>query len=130
MPTAGWTPCSKPWRRSSAEREIFDVPLDLCLAAPFGHEVLEACARVPFGTTSTYARIAADAGRPAASRAAGNALGANPVPIVVPCHRVLRTGGGIGGYTGGLQVKEHLLALEGVAISGEQNRDRRPAEDF
>ena len=112
------------------EREIFDVPLDLCLAAPFGHEVLEACARVPFGTTSTYARIAADAGRPAASRAAGNALGANPVPIVVPCHRVLRTGGGIGGYTGGLQVKEHLLALEGVAISGEQNRDRRPAEDF
>lgn len=95
-------------------RETFDLPLDLALAAPFGRLVLEACARIPFGHTSSYARVAAAAGRPTATRATGNALGANPVPIVVPCHRVLRTGGGIGGYTGGLAIKEHLLALEGV----------------
>lgn len=97
----------------AGHRRHFDVELDLRLAAPFGREVLEACARVPFGETSTYGRVAAAAGRPTASRATGNALGANPVPIVVPCHRVLRTGGGIGGYTGGLAIKEHLLALEG-----------------
>jgi len=97
-------------------RRSFDLPLDLGLAAPFGREVLLACARIPFGATSSYGAVATDAGRPSASRATGNALGANPVPIVVPCHRVLRTGGGIGGYTGGLAVKEHLLALEGVLL--------------
>ena len=99
----------------SGAREAFDLPLDLALAAPFGREVLLACARIPFGRTSSYGAVAADAGRPSASRATGNALGANPIPIVVPCHRVLRTGGGIGGYTGGLAIKEHLLALEGVS---------------
>ena len=97
-------------------RQAFDLPLDLSLAAPFGREVLEACARIPFGQTSSYGAVAADAGRPKASRATGNALGANPIPIVVPCHRVLRTGGGIGGYTGGLEIKEHLLTLEGVLL--------------
>jgi len=100
----------------AGERRAFDVPLDLSLAAPFGREVLRACARIPFGRTSSYGAVAADAGRPAASRATGNALGANPVPIVVPCHRVLRTGGGIGGYTGGVAIKEHLLTLEGVLL--------------
>jgi len=55
-------------------------------------------------------------GRPSAARATGNALGANPVPIVVPCHRVLRTGGGLGGYTGGLAIKERLLTMEGVLL--------------
>lgn len=98
-------------------RERFELPLDLTLAAPFGRDVLAACARIGFGATATYAEVAADAGRPRATRAAGNALGANPVPIVVPCHRVLRTGGGIGGYTGGLAIKQHLLALEGVQLS-------------
>ncbi len=100
----------------AGERRAFDLPLDLTLAAPFGREVLRACARIPFGATSSYGAVAADAGRPRASRATGNALGANPVPIVVPCHRVLRTGGGIGGYTGGLEVKQHLLTLEGVLL--------------
>lgn len=100
----------------TGERRGFDLPLDLALAAPFGREVLAACARIPFGTTSSYGAVAAAAGRPSASRATGNALGANPVPIVVPCHRVLRTGGGIGGYTGGLEIKEHLLTLEGVLL--------------
>ena len=100
----------------AGERRRFGLPLDLSLVAPFGREVLEACARIPFGATSSYRDVAAAAGRPSASRAAGNALGANPVPIVVPCHRVLRTGGGIGGYTGGLAIKEHLLTLEGVLL--------------
>ena len=95
-------------------RRTFGLAVDLTLAAPFGREVLQACARIAYGTTSSYAAVAADAGRPSASRATGNALGANPVPIVVPCHRVLRTGGGIGGYTGGPALKEHLLGLEGI----------------
>ena len=95
-------------------RHSFDLTVDLGLAGPFGRAVLEACARIPFGATRSYRAVAAAAGRPSASRAAGNALGANPVPIVVPCHRVLRTDGGIGGYTGGLAIKEQLLTLEGV----------------
>ena len=90
--------------------------MDLSLTAPFGRAVLEACARIPFGATSSYRAVAADAGRPSASRAAGNALGANPVPIIVPCHRVLRTGGGLGGYTGGVATKRHLLTLEGTQL--------------
>lgn len=100
----------------AGRRRSFALPLDLALAAPFGRTVLEACARIPFGATSSYGAVAADAGRPSAARATGNALGANPIPIVVPCHRVLRTGGGIGGYTGGLQIKEHLLRLEGIVL--------------
>ena len=100
----------------AGQRRAFDVPLDLSLVGPFGRAVLEACAQIPFGATSSYRAVATDAGRPRASRATGNALGANPVPIVVPCHRVLRTGGGLGGYTGGLAIKEHLLALEGVLL--------------
>ncbi len=100
----------------AGRRRSFDLPVDLSLTAPFGRAVLEACARIPFGATSSYRAVAAEAGRPSASRAAGNALGANPIPIVVPCHRVLRTGGGLGGYTGGLATKQHLLALEGTRL--------------
>jgi methylated-DNA-[protein]-cysteine S-methyltransferase len=76
--------------------------------------VLHATTRIPFGSTSTYRELAAEAGSPNAHRAAGNALGSNPVPIVVPCHRVLRSGGGLGGYTGGLDRKRFLLRLEGA----------------
>jgi methylated-DNA-[protein]-cysteine S-methyltransferase len=95
-------------------RTTFDVPLDWQLISGFGRKVLRATARIPYGKTSSYQRIAAAAGSPSGSRAAGNALGANPLPIVVPCHRVLRTGGAIGGYGGGLERKEWLLRLEGV----------------
>ena len=77
--------------------------------------MLRATARIPFGGTSTYSQVAGAAGSPRAHRAAGTALGANPLPIVVPCHRVLRTGGALGGYGGGLETKEQLLELEGVA---------------
>jgi methylated-DNA-[protein]-cysteine S-methyltransferase len=99
----------------AGRREHFDVPLDLSLAsAPFSRRILEATAAIPFGATVSYRDVAERAGNARATRAAGNALGHNPIPIVVPCHRVLRTGGGLGGYTGGLHRKERLLALEGV----------------
>ena len=99
----------------SGRRRDFELALDWSPLRGFTRRVLEATARIPFGKVSTYREVASEAGSPAAVRAAGNALGANPLPIVVPCHRVLRTGGGLGGYTGGLHRKEHLLRLEGVA---------------
>jgi methylated-DNA-[protein]-cysteine S-methyltransferase len=101
----------------AGRRTSFDVPVDLsAVKGPFGRRILEACAAIPFGETASYREMAGRAGSPGAVRAAGNALGANPIPIVVPCHRVLRTGGGLGGYTGGLHRKEDLLRLEGVLL--------------
>jgi methylated-DNA-[protein]-cysteine S-methyltransferase len=97
-------------------RQDFDLPLDLRLTAGFGRRVLEVTSAIPFGSMRTYRDVATQAGNERATRAAGNALGANPVPIVVPCHRVKRTGGGLGGYTGGLHRKELLLRLEGVTL--------------
>ena len=76
------------------------------------NRVLRATSRIPFGETASYKQVASAAGSPNGYRAAGNALGANPLPIVVPCHRVLHSGGGIGGYTGGLDRKRILLAIE------------------
>ncbi|HEX2026616.1 MAG TPA: methylated-DNA--[protein]-cysteine S-methyltransferase, partial [Nitriliruptorales bacterium] len=96
----------------------FEVPLDWSLAAGFTRRVLEVTARIPYGEVATYAQVAATAGHPRAARAAGNALGANPLPIVVPCHRVVRTGGEVGGYTGGGQRKRVLLRLEGALDAG------------
>jgi methylated-DNA-[protein]-cysteine S-methyltransferase len=95
-------------------RDAFDLPIDWSLTRGFTGEVLRQTARIGFGKTSTYAEVASRAGSPRAVRAAGNALGANPMPVVVPCHRVLRTGGALGGYTGGVERKEFLLRLEGV----------------
>lgn len=96
-------------------RRGFEVPLDWRLVGPFGRRVLEAAAAIPYGGVSTYAEVAVAAGSPRGARATGNALGANPLPIVLPCHRVLRSGGGLGGYTGGLDKKRKLLALEAGA---------------
>jgi methylated-DNA-[protein]-cysteine S-methyltransferase len=93
-------------------RTGFDVPIDWTLVRGFAIDVLQHTARIPYGGASTYAQIAAAAGSPRAHRAAGNALGSNPMPIVVPCHRVLHSGGGLGGYTGGLHRKRFLLDLE------------------
>lgn len=95
-------------------RRKFDTPLDWQLVQGFGRRVLEATARVPFGSLTTYKRVATEAGSPRAARAAGNALGANPIPIIVPCHRILHSTGGLGGYTGGLERKRTLLTIEGV----------------
>ena len=94
-------------------RTDFDLAVDWSHLAGFTRAVLRATAKIPFGGVSTYAGVAEAAGSPRAVRAAGNALGANPMPVVVPCHRVLRTGGKLGGYTGGLERKEFLLRLEG-----------------
>jgi methylated-DNA-[protein]-cysteine S-methyltransferase len=96
------------------KRTDFDLKLDWRLSHGFKRRVLSQTARIPFGHVSTYKTLATAAGSPRAARAAGNALGANPIPIVVPCHRVLHTGGGLGGYGGGLDRKEFLLKLEGV----------------
>ena len=98
-------------------RDTFDVPIDWSLTSGFGRRVLQATARIPFGSSSTYQRVAAQAGSPRGYRAAGNALGANPIPIIVPCHRVLHSTGGLGGYTGGLERKRLLLGIE----SGQQH---------
>jgi methylated-DNA-[protein]-cysteine S-methyltransferase len=95
-------------------RQHFEIPIDWTLVGDWGRKILDACTRIPFGEVRTYGDMAAAAGSPKASRAAGTALGHNPVPVVVPCHRVLRAGGALGGYTGGLHIKEHLLRLEGV----------------
>jgi methylated-DNA-[protein]-cysteine S-methyltransferase len=96
-------------------RTSFDVALDWRLShGGFSERVLRRTARIPYGQVSTYKSVAAAAGSPRGYRAAGNALGGNPIPIVVPCHRVLASGGGLGGYGGGLDRKEFLLKLEGV----------------
>jgi len=98
-------------------RNEFDLTLDWQLSRGFSRRVLEQTYRIPFGEVSTYREMAAAAGSPRGARAAGNALGGNPIPIVVPCHRVLHSGGGIGGYGGGLDRKRFLLRLEGAMKS-------------
>jgi methylated-DNA-[protein]-cysteine S-methyltransferase len=98
----------------TGRRRAFDVKLDWALIAPFGRRVLRMTAAIPYGGHLSYAEVAAEAGSPRGARAAGNALGANPIPIVIPCHRVLRSGGALGGYGGGLDRKRYLLELEGA----------------
>jgi methylated-DNA-[protein]-cysteine S-methyltransferase len=100
----------------SGRRRAFEQPLDWTLVGPFGRRVLRVTSEIPYGGVLSYAEVAADAGSPRGFRAAGNALGANPLPIVVPCHRVLRSGGSLGGYGGGLQRKRWLLELEGAPL--------------
>jgi methylated-DNA-[protein]-cysteine S-methyltransferase len=97
------------------QRNRFELQIDWKLAGgEFALRVLRAARRIPFGSVSTYSDMARRAGSPRAARAAGNALGSNPIPIVVPCHRVVHTGGGLGGYGGGLDKKRFLLTLEGA----------------
>ena len=113
-----------PGRLDAARRELdlyfegrlqhFDLPLDWRLSSGFRQKVLRQIDRIPFGETRSYKEMAAGAGNERAVRAAGSACGSNPIPIIVPCHRVLRAGGGLGGYGGGLELKEELLRLEGV----------------
>ena len=96
----------------AGERHGFDVPVDWSLVHGFAGAVLQATTRIPFGSVSSYRAVATDAGSPNAYRAAGNALGSNPVPIVVPCHRVLGANGSLTGYAGGLHLKQKLLGIE------------------
>ena len=95
-------------------RKRFTVRPDLSLVQGFNRSVLHHTSRIPYGSVTTYGQMAARAGSPRAARATGNALGSNPIPIVVPCHRVVHADGGLGGYTGGLERKVTLLRLEGA----------------
>jgi methylated-DNA-[protein]-cysteine S-methyltransferase len=95
-------------------RTRFELPLDLRVAAEFRLRVMNELARVPYGSVTTYGALAAKAGRPAAARAVGTIMNRNPVPIVLPCHRVVGASGSLVGYGGGLERKEQLLRLEGV----------------
>lgn len=97
------------------DRLAFDLPIDLALVrSPFQLDVLTELRRVPRGDVTTYGSLAARIGRPGATRATGTALGRNPIPIVVPCHRVVPSSGGVGNYGGGPQRKRALLQLEGA----------------
>jgi len=112
-----------PARLDEARRELdlyfegklteFELPIDWRLTGGFRGKVQREINRIPYGQTRTYMEMARSAGNERAVRAAGTACGSNPIPIVVPCHRVLRSGGGLGGYGGGLPMKEALLKLEG-----------------
>jgi methylated-DNA-[protein]-cysteine S-methyltransferase len=102
----------------AGERRTFDVRVDLSRLTPFHRRVLAAAAAVPAGEVVSYGEIARRIGQPGGSRAVGQALGRNPVPIVIPCHRVVAAGGKIGGYGGGLAIKRKLLRLEGSAAAG------------
>jgi len=98
----------------AGRRVRFDVRVDRRLINGIARDVLRAASRIPFGRTTTYGEIARRIGSPRAARAVGNALGSNPIPIVIPCHRVLRAGGSLGGYGGGVARKQLLLGIEGV----------------
>jgi methylated-DNA-[protein]-cysteine S-methyltransferase len=97
----------------AGELERFELPL-APLGTPFQRSVWDALAEIPYGTTTTYSKLAARIGRPAACRAVGAANGRNPLPVIVPCHRVIGAAGALTGYGGGLEVKRHLLAFETV----------------
>jgi methylated-DNA-[protein]-cysteine S-methyltransferase len=97
-------------------RREFALPIDWALTSEFARRILKATAAIPFGQVSTYGAVAAKAGNPKASRAAGRALNANPIPIVVPCHRVIGASGRLVGYAGGLDRKVALLGVEGVEL--------------
>lgn len=100
----------------AGDREEFELDLDRSLSHGFRRIVLEELSKVPYGHTTSYRALAERAGHPNASRAVGTTMATNPIPIVVPCHRVLRTGGALGGYGGGLDAKRWLLHLEGVLL--------------
>lgn len=97
-------------------RHAFDLTVDLRGVRPFAERVLAELARVPYGETTTYGALAAKVGAPRAARAVGTVMNRNPIPIVLPCHRVVGSNGSLTGYAGGLHVKERLLRLEGVLI--------------
>jgi methylated-DNA-[protein]-cysteine S-methyltransferase len=118
------------WQRSLqrfAAGEPIDLralPVDLCALTDFQRRVLQACRRIPYGRTSTYFRLARQAGSPQAARAVGQVMARNPVPLMIPCHRVLGSGGKLGGFSApsGLAMKKRLLAMEATprAMAGAE----------
>lgn len=113
----------------AGKRVRFEVDFDLSAMTPFQQNVLRACAAIPHGSVATYVELARSVGRPAAARAVGQALGRNPIPLIIPCHRVLRVGGGLGGFssTDGVAEKRRLLVHEGVELPGAERRGVRDA---
>ncbi len=101
----------------AGKRKRFDLDVDLRLARDFGRTVLEELGRVPFGEVTTYGALAAKAGKPKAARAVGTIMNRNPIPIVLPCHRVFGANGSLVGYAGGLERKQTLLRLEGALLA-------------
>jgi methylated-DNA-[protein]-cysteine S-methyltransferase len=96
------------------EKVIFDEPIDFLTGTIFQKKVWQKVSQIPYGQVITYGAIAKQIGNPKAVRAVGRANGANPIPILIPCHRVVAAGGKLGGYGGGLEIKEYLLRLEGA----------------
>ncbi len=107
------------------KRRNFSLPLDLKEATNFQKRVWEVLQGIPYGTSVSYAQVARKMGRPEAVRAVGNACGANPVPIVIPCHRVVRSDGTLGGYTSGFDVKKALIEHEKHFASYQLNDQGR-----
>ncbi len=101
-------------RYFNGEKVDFNFPLDLRTGTDFQKKVWEEVRKVPWGQTSTYREIAERVGRPGASRAVGQALARNPMPIIIPCHRVIGSSGNLVGFSGGIELKGKLLALEGA----------------
>lgn len=118
-PPAGAKALAKQLRRYAAGRgKKFTVPLDLSCGTVFQQRVWRALLKIPYGETRTYAWVARQIGKPRAARAVGAACGANPIGVIVPCHRVIASDGSLGGYTGGLAIKKRLLRLERTRIAG------------
>ena len=110
-----------PWRREldeyfAAQRLLFDLPVDRRLIHGIARDVLRQTSKIPYGEVTTYGKIAGEIGHPTAARAVGRALGSNPIPIVIPCHRVIGASGKLTGYAGGLDRKVALLELEGSLL--------------
>lgn len=106
------------------EKVSFDIPLDL-RGTEFQKEVWRAIYKIPYGRLSSYSRVAEEIGRPRAVRAVGKAVGANPLPIVIPCHRIIRADGSLGGYGGGIDLKLYLLSIEGFIEIGNKWSKRK-----
>ena len=101
----------------AGERRNFTIPIDWSFMRPFQHEALLATYAIPYGQTSTYGEIAESIGHPRAARAVGHAEATNPMPLVIPCHRVLGADGKLRGYGGGLEIKKWLLKMERVVLA-------------
>nr|WP_309575813.1 methylated-DNA--[protein]-cysteine S-methyltransferase [Moraxella osloensis] len=96
----------------NGQRQVFDIPLDLSTGTPFQQTVWEALLKIPYGKTISYAQLANHIGQPTACRAVANANGKNPISLIIPCHRVIASDGKLGGYTGGIEIKQTLLDIE------------------
>jgi len=121
-------PCNTPFSQIvreldayfSGARQQFSTGIDWELFTGFQKDVLRLTAEIPYGEVRTYGGLARELGKPGAARAVGNALGSNPLPILIPCHRVIGTDGRLHGYAGGLDAKAFLLTLEGLRVEGDR----------